>query len=120
MSLNYYDEINFSKEFLSEYNKYSYDNFINFKLFLLDYIKLYTKNNDIEQNIFIINNYYISIINAIELFDYKFFGTINNYSELASIVLFHKLSYKLLNIIIDDYDSSNETDNDNDNDNDND
>ena len=45
MSLNYYDEINFSKEFLSEYNKYSYDNFINFKLFFLDYIKLYTKQS---------------------------------------------------------------------------
>ena len=115
MSLIYYNEINFSNEFLNEYNKYCYDNFINFNLFFLDYIKLYTHNNNIDQNIFIINNYYNSINYAIEFFDYnsKFIGSKINYSELASIVLYHKLSYKLLNIIIDDYDSSNDTDKEN-------
>lgn len=72
MSLIYYNEINFSKDFLNEYNKYCYDNFIDFNLFFLDYIKLFTHNN-----------YYNS----------KFIGSKINYSELASIVLYHHINY---------------------------
>jgi hypothetical protein len=43
MSLIYYNEINFGKDFLNEYNKYCYDNFIDFNLFfwiILNYLHI--------------------------------------------------------------------------------
>lgn len=92
-------------------------------LFLEDFVEKYTDNNTIIENIIIINNYHYSIYDTIQLFEFyynykfEFTGTKINYAELASIVLYHSLYDKLLNIIIDAYDSSNDTDYD-DNDND--
>lgn len=122
MSLNQFNEINFINKFVEEYNKISSDELIYYNIFLEDFIEIYTDNNTNEQNINIINHYLYSINNAIELFkfyyniNFKFIGTTINYAELASIVLYHKLFDKLLTIIIDNYNSSNDTDSNNSND----
>jgi hypothetical protein len=86
-------------------------------LFLEDFIEIYTDDNTIDQNIYIINHYNNnSIENAIELFKYyynskfEFIGSKLNYAELASIILYHKFFDKLLTIIIDNYNSSDDTD----------
>lgn len=115
MSAIIFDELKFINNFVKEYNKnYS---IIYFYLFLEEFIEIYTDNNTIDQNIYIINHYSNnSIENAIELFKlyynskFEFIGSKIDYAELASIVLFDKLFDKLLSIINDNYDSSNDTD----------
>lgn len=110
-----FDEKELIKLVINEYNNEGYDTYL--CLFLEDFLEIYTDNNTIDENIHIINIYSYSIIDAIELFKFyynltfEFNGTKINYAELASIVLYHNLYDKLLNIIIDNYDSSKDTDN---------
>jgi|688.fasta_scaffold00882_18 hypothetical protein len=115
MSTIIFDELKFINNFVKEYN--SYDGIIYFNLFLEDFIEIYTDDNTIHQNMNIINHYTNnSIENAIELFKYyynskfDFIGSKLNYAELASIVLYHNFFDKLLTIIIDNYNSSDDTD----------
>ena len=119
MSINNFDEEKFIKDFVDDYNKVCYDEFIDFDLYLQDFLEIYTDNNNIDKNIIIINHYSNnSFYDAIELFElyynckFNFIGSKINYAELTSIILYHNLFDKLLNIIIDDYDSSNDTDED--------
>ena len=112
-----FDEKEFIELVINEYNNEGYDTFL--CLFLEDFLEIYTDNNNIDKNIIIINHYSNnSFYDAIELFElyynckFNFIGSKINYAELTSIILYHNLFDKLLNIIIDDYDSSNDTDED--------
>ena len=84
-------------------------------IYLEDYLGDYTDNNSLDMNISIINNYTTSIDETIELFgvyygiEFIFTGTIINYAELAAITLYHYLFDKVQKIILDNYDSSNDT-----------
>ena len=82
--------------------------------FIETYIQNYTIDNSTDYNIFLINKY-SNINEAIDLYkrylnlslDFK--ETKTDYDDLSLIVLFHNFYEKILKIIIDDYDSSNET-----------
>jgi hypothetical protein len=82
--------------------------------FIETFIQNYTINNSTDYNIFLINKY-SNINEAIDLYkrylnlslDFK--ETKTDYDDLSLIVLFHNFYEKILKIIIDDYDSSNET-----------
>ena len=110
----FFDENNFIKLAIDAYMYEGYDTIL--CLFLQDFLETYTDNNTIDENINIINIYTYSINDAMDLFEFyynikfKFTGTIINYAELASIILFHYFYDKILNIIIDNYDSSKDTD----------
>jgi hypothetical protein len=109
-----FDENNFIKLVIDAYINEGYDTIL--CLFLEDFLEIYTDNNTIDENINIINIYNYSINDAIDLFEFyydikfDFNGTKINYAELASIILYHYFYNKLLNIIIDNYDSSKDTD----------
>jgi hypothetical protein len=82
--------------------------------FIETFILNYTTNNSTDYNIFLINKY-SNINNAIDLYK-KYFNvnldfkeTKTDYDDLSLIVLFDNFYEKILKIIIDDNDSSNET-----------
>jgi len=82
--------------------------------FIETFILNYTTNNSTDYNIFIINKY-SNINGAIDLYK-KYFNvnldfkeTKTDYDDLSLIVLFDNFYEKILKIIIDDNDSSNET-----------
>lgn len=82
--------------------------------FIETYIQNYTIDNSTDYNIFLINKY-SNINEAIDLYkrylniNLDFKETKTDYDDLSLIVLFHNFYEKILKIIIDDYDSSNET-----------
>ena len=82
--------------------------------FIETFIEKYISNNSIDYNIFLINKY-SNIDEAIILYKKYFKLTLDfkktktDYNDLALIVLFHNFYEKFFKIIIDDYDSSNET-----------
>jgi hypothetical protein len=82
--------------------------------FIETFILNYTTNNSTDYNIFLINKY-SNINGAIDLYkkyynvNLNFKETKTNYDDLSLIVLFHNFYEKILKIIIDDNDSSNET-----------
>jgi hypothetical protein len=82
--------------------------------FIETYIQNYTIENSTDYNIFLINKY-SNINEAIDLYkrylniNLDFKETKTDYDDLSLIVLFHNFYEKILKIIIDDYDSSNET-----------
>jgi hypothetical protein len=82
--------------------------------FIETFIQNYTMHNLTDYNIFLINKY-SNINEAINLYK-KYFNlnldfkkTKTDYDDLSLIVLFHTFYERILKIIIDDYDSSNET-----------
>ena len=82
--------------------------------FIETFILNYTTNNSTDYNIFLINKY-SNINGAIDLYkkyynvNLNFKETKTNYDDLSLIVLFHNFYEKILKIIIDDNDSSNDT-----------
>lgn len=82
--------------------------------FIETFILNYTTNNSTDYNIFLINKY-SNINGAIDLYkkyynvNLNFKETKTDYDDLSLIVLFHNFYEKILKIIIDDNDSSNET-----------
>jgi hypothetical protein len=82
--------------------------------FIETFIEKYISYNSIDYNIFLINKY-SNIDEAIILYKKYFKLTLDfkktktDYNDLALIVLFHNFYEKFFKIIIDDYDSSNET-----------
>jgi len=82
--------------------------------FIETFILNYTTNNSTDYNIFLINKY-SNINGAIDLYkkyynvNLNFKETKTDYDDLSLIVLFHNFYEKILKIIIDDNDSSNDT-----------
>ena len=108
-----FDEPDLINNFITQFYKESYIPIL--CIYLEDYLGDYTDNNSLDMNISIINNYTTSIDETIELFgvyygiEFIFTGTIINYAELAAITLYHYLFDKVQKIILDNYDSSNDT-----------
>ena len=108
-----FDEPDLINNFITQFYKESYIPIL--CIYLEDYLGDYTDNNTLDMNISIINNYTTSIDETIELFgvyygiEFIFTGTIINYAELAAITLYHYLFDKVQKIILDNYDSSNDT-----------
>jgi hypothetical protein len=108
-----FDEPDLINNFITQFYKENYIPIL--CIYLEDYLGDYTDNNSLDMNISIINNYTTSIDETIELFgvyygiEFIFTGTIINYAELAAITLYHYLFDKVQKIILDNYDSSNDT-----------
>jgi hypothetical protein len=114
-----FDEDQFISSLLNSYyenNNNDEDNHNNDEIldFIETYIQNYTIDNSTDYNIFLINKY-SNINEAIDLYkrylniNLDFKETKTDYDDLSLIVLFHNFYEKILKIIIDDYDSSNET-----------
>ena len=114
-----FNEDNFVSSILNKYYHYNNHNHHNTNdndiiEFIDIFIDDYTRDNSIDFNIFLINKY-SNIENAITLFkeyyriNFNFKETKTDYADLAAIVLFHNFYEKIYHIIIDDYDSSNDT-----------
>jgi hypothetical protein len=113
-----FDEDHFISSILNEYYNGNGNGNGNDNNEIIDFIELfiekYISKNSINYNIFLINKY-SNINDAINLFkkyyriDLYFENTKTDYEDLAFIVLFDYFYQKISKIIIDDYDSSNET-----------